>query len=324
MNLVDLIRGAGTILFIVALAGLIAYAGDRIGHQVGRKRLTLLNIRPRYTSTIIAVATGMIIALIVTLAAIFASNQVKTAFFSLNQINAEIAKARARANEAESKVNNGRLVVGVGTPMGYNPVLIPQDASPQMRRRLVKQLYDQTVAYVNQVYPPLGLRPFKPPADVQQVLDNYADSPEMRAALAEGDVLVLAAADQNLYAASRPGQLGDEVHFGITPPIPDRLMYKRGDLIAYESVPSGKNINAQLAVYELLANFVPQKATSDGFPPYFVSNVKAVQSLPPSAAQMQTMLANGTGNYVLSAFAATDIYPHTLALPVVVVLQKVP
>ncbi len=324
MNFVDLLRGAGTILFIVALAGLIAYAGDRIGHQVGRKRLTLLNIRPRYTSTIIAVATGMIIALIVTLAAIFASNQVKTAFFRLNQINAEIAQAQARATEAESKVNNGRLVVGVGTPMGYNPVLIPQDASPQVRRRLVKQLYDQTVSYVNQVYPPLGLRSFKPPANVQQVLDSYADSPEMRAALAEGDVLVLAAADQNLYAAGRPGAVGDEVHFGITPPIPDRLMYKRGDLIAYESVPSGKNVNAQLALYELLANFVPQKATSDGFPPYFVSNVKPVQSLPPSTAQMQTMLANGTGNYVLSAFAATDIYPHTLQLPVVVVLQKVP
>lgn len=324
MNFIDLLRGAGIILFIVALAGLIAYAGDRIGHQVGRKRLTLLNIRPRYTSTIIAVATGMIIALIVTLAAIFASNQVQTAFFRLNQINAEIAKAQARATEAESKVNSGRLVVGIGTPMGYNPVLIPQDASTQVRRRLVKQLYDQTVAYVNQVYPPLGLRPFKPPANVQQVLDKYADSPEMRAVLAEGDVLVLAAADQNLYASGRSGQLGDEVHFGITPPIPDRLMYKRGDLIAYESVPSGKNVNAQLALYELLANFVPQKATTDGFPPYFVSNVRVMQSLPPSTAQMQAMLANGTGNYVLSAFAATDIYPHTLSLPVVVVLQKVP
>lgn len=323
MNFVDLVRGAGTIFFIVALAGVIAYAGDRIGHQVGRKRLTLLNIRPRYTSTIIAVATGMIIALVVTLAAIFASNQVKTAFFRLNQINAEIAKAQARAAEAESKVNNGRLIVGVGTPMGNGAVLIPQDASPQMRRKLVKQLYDQTVAYVNRVYPPLGLRPFKPPSNVQQVLDNYADSPEMRAALAEGDVLVLAAADQNLYAAPA-GKPSDEIHFGITPPIPDRLMYRRGDLIAYESVPSGKNVSAQLALYELLANFVPQKATADGFPPYFVRNVLPVQTLPPTTAQMQSMLANGSGNYVMTAFAATDIYPHTLQLPVVVVLQKVP
>jgi hypothetical protein len=322
MNIVDLLRGAGIIIFIVALAGLIAYAGDRIGHQVGRKRLTLLNIRPRYTSTIIAVATGMIIALIVTLAAIFASNEVKTAFFRLNQINAEIAKAQARAAEAETKVNNGRLVVGVGTPMS-NGVIIPQNASPEMRRRLVQQLYDQTVAYVNRVYPPLGLRAFKPPANVQRVLDAYANSEEMRAALDEGDVLVLTAADQNLYTAGGPNQRSDEVHFGLTRPIPDRLMYKRGDLIAYESVPSGKNVSAQLALYELLANFVPQKMAADGFPPYFVGNVRAAQTLPTSA-QMQTMLANGSGNYVMSAFAATDIYPHTLQPQVVVVLQKVP
>ena len=77
MDFIDLLRGAGIIFFIVALAGVIAYAGDRIGHQVGRKRLTLLNIRPRYTSTIIAVATGMIIALVVTLAAIFATTKSK-------------------------------------------------------------------------------------------------------------------------------------------------------------------------------------------------------------------------------------------------------
>ena len=62
-----MLRGTGIVIFIVVLAGVIAYLGDRVGHQVGRKRLTLFNIRPRYTSTIIAVATGMIIALVITL-----------------------------------------------------------------------------------------------------------------------------------------------------------------------------------------------------------------------------------------------------------------
>ncbi len=316
MQFIDSLRGAGIVIFIVALAGAIAYVGDRVGHQVGRKRLTLFNIRPRYTSTIIAVATGMIIALVVTLAAIFAFNEVKTAFFHLNQINAEIAKAQAGATELERKVNNGRLVVGVGTPLGNAAARIPQGASPRLRRQLVRQLYDQTVAYVNRAYP-LALKPFKPPANVQQVLDAYADSPEMRADLAEGDVLVLAAADQNLY-------LHDPIHFGITPPIQDRLMYRRGDAIAQETVPGGKNVSAQLALAELLGNFVPQKAANDGFPSYFLSNVVPVQTIPPSPTQMQTMLANGSGNFVMTAFAAADIYPHTFGLPVVVVLQKVP
>jgi hypothetical protein len=317
MQAIDLLRGTGIVIFIVALAGVIAYAGDRIGHQVGRKRLTIFNIRPRYTSTIIAVATGMIIALVVTLAAIFAFNEVKTAFFRLNQINAEILQAQTRAKQLESKVNEGKLVIAFGTPLGNGAVRIPAGASPELRRQLVQQLYDQTVSYVNRVYAPLGLKPFKPPANVPKILDQYADSPDMRADLAEGDVLVVAAADQNLYQ-------DDPIHFGLTKPIPDRLMYRRGDAIAQETVPAGKNVSAQLALAELLGTFVPQKAARDGFPPYFVRNVVPVQTIPPNPAQMQTTLAKGSGTYVMTAFAAADIYPHTFGLPVVVVLQKIP
>src|SRR5579864_3452694 len=106
MHIVSLLRGVGIVVFIVVLAGVIAYIGDRVGHQIGRKRLTLFSIRPRYTSTIIAVGTGMLIALVITLIAIFASNQVQTAFFRLNELNAEIQKAQARANELEQKVTN--------------------------------------------------------------------------------------------------------------------------------------------------------------------------------------------------------------------------
>ncbi|MGB9652248.1 MAG: DUF3084 domain-containing protein, partial [Candidatus Cybelea sp.] len=75
MNLVEIVRGIGNIAAVMGLAGAVAYVGDRVGHQVGRKRLSLFGIRPRYTSTIVAIATGMFIALVVSLAAIFASEQ---------------------------------------------------------------------------------------------------------------------------------------------------------------------------------------------------------------------------------------------------------
>ncbi|HEX3369662.1 MAG TPA: DUF3084 domain-containing protein [Candidatus Cybelea sp.] len=84
MSFVEIVRGIGNVAFVMAIAGGVAYVGDRVGHQVGRRRLSLFGIRPRYTSTIVAIATGMVIALVVTLGAIFASQQVKTAFFKLN------------------------------------------------------------------------------------------------------------------------------------------------------------------------------------------------------------------------------------------------
>jgi uncharacterized protein (DUF3084 family) len=81
VNFVEIIRGIGNVFVVMAIAGAVAYVGDRVGHQVGRRRLTLFGIRPRYTSTIIAIGTGMVIALVVSVVAIFASQQVKTAFF---------------------------------------------------------------------------------------------------------------------------------------------------------------------------------------------------------------------------------------------------
>ncbi|HMD02671.1 MAG TPA: DUF3084 domain-containing protein, partial [Candidatus Baltobacteraceae bacterium] len=55
--------GSALILAIVLIAGSIAYVGDRVGHYVGRRRLSLFGLRPKYTSTIVAVGTGMVIAL---------------------------------------------------------------------------------------------------------------------------------------------------------------------------------------------------------------------------------------------------------------------
>src|SRR5579871_1964128 len=123
-----MLRGIGIILFIAILAGVIAYIGDRVGHQVGRKRLTIFNIRPRYTSTIIAVGTGMIIALVITLIAIFASNQVQTAFFHLNEINAEIAKAQARADALEQKFTTSPVLVNYESLMSPVVGRIPMNA----------------------------------------------------------------------------------------------------------------------------------------------------------------------------------------------------
>src|SRR5215469_16689267 len=113
----DIVRGTLTILIVMAISGVIAYVGDRVGHQVGRKRLTMFGIRPRYTSTIVAVGTGMVIALAVTVTALIFSQQVKTALFRMNQLSAEMTTMQARETELESKVNNGQLIVPVGRLM---------------------------------------------------------------------------------------------------------------------------------------------------------------------------------------------------------------
>ena len=131
MNIVEIVRGIGNLLAVMAIAGAVAYVGDRVGHQVGRRRLSLFGIRPRYTSTIVAIATGVIIALVVSLVAIFASQEVKIAFFKLNSINQQITELQERQRDLEAKVNNGRLVLPVDTLMVPFYRIIPQSAAPR-------------------------------------------------------------------------------------------------------------------------------------------------------------------------------------------------
>ncbi len=51
------------IILLVSLAGVIAYAGDRLGTFIGKKRLSLLGMRPKRSGQIIGIAAGVIIML---------------------------------------------------------------------------------------------------------------------------------------------------------------------------------------------------------------------------------------------------------------------
>src|SRR5579862_5626739 len=197
--LADAIRGTLTILIIMIVAGGIAYVGDRVGHQVGRKRLTLLGMRPRYTSTIVAVGTGMIIALAVTLTAIIFSQQVKTALFRMNQLSAEISSLQSREQDLEAKVNTGQLVIPVGTLMVPYVSVIKKGTSVEDRIAEANTFYNQAVRFMDATYTPLGLKKYVPPPDVDKTIKADFSDPKMSSALLSTDLLLVATAGQNLY-----------------------------------------------------------------------------------------------------------------------------
>ncbi len=309
----DIVRGTLTILIIMAISGVIAYVGDRVGHQVGRKRLTLFGIRPRYTSTIVAVGTGMFIALLAMLIAIFWSQQVKTALFRMNQISLEISQLQAQKNDLESKVNTGQLVVRVDSLMVPFFKEIKKGTPPDQRLRDMTDFYHQAVQYLNSTYTQLGLKKFTPPPDFEKKLNEIAAQPTVSAAGLDNDLLVYVTADQNLYR-------NDDIHFEINL-IADSKRLSKGQNIAYLVIPGGRNADINLAVGELVQIVSNVSARFGGLPPFLATNTRVVQTYPDLGA-MQQSLRKGTGNYALTAFAAVDIYPHTGGVPIVVTLTK--
>ncbi|HEY8495448.1 MAG TPA: DUF3084 domain-containing protein [Limnochordales bacterium] len=86
--------GLPLLVILILLGGIIAYLGDRIGMRVGRSRLTLFGLRPKHTSVVITIATGILIVAASLTVLSVASEEVRTALFRLREIQEALATTR--------------------------------------------------------------------------------------------------------------------------------------------------------------------------------------------------------------------------------------
>jgi hypothetical protein len=85
------VRGIALVILLILLSGAIAYIGDNVGRKVGKKRISLFNLRPKYTSIIITICTGAMIVS-VTLGGLFLfSDYARKSFFGLQKIIRELS-----------------------------------------------------------------------------------------------------------------------------------------------------------------------------------------------------------------------------------------
>ena len=98
------VYGVALIVVLAIAGGVIAYAGDRIGMKVGRKRLSIFGLRPKYTSMIITVITGVVIAGCSILLLSLASENVRKALFQIRQIQEALSATQSdlEAKRAEA------------------------------------------------------------------------------------------------------------------------------------------------------------------------------------------------------------------------------
>jgi uncharacterized protein (DUF3084 family) len=82
--------GFMVIAMVIVFGGLLALLGDRVGMKVGKKKLTLFGLRPKYTSMVITVLTGFFIAGLTIMVLSLISDYVHTAIFRLKAIQDEL------------------------------------------------------------------------------------------------------------------------------------------------------------------------------------------------------------------------------------------
>lgn len=88
------------VIAVLFLGGVIATLGDRIGMGVGKARLSLFNLRPRQTATLITILTGSIISASTLILLFGVSRQLRTGVFQLEQIQADLSQAQTELDTA--------------------------------------------------------------------------------------------------------------------------------------------------------------------------------------------------------------------------------
>lgn len=77
------------VLVLLAISGLIAWLGDRLGTRIGKNRLSVFGLRPRDTAVLITVTTGVLITLLTLGFAAMLSENVQIALFSVDALRQE-------------------------------------------------------------------------------------------------------------------------------------------------------------------------------------------------------------------------------------------
>ncbi len=113
------------------MSGGIAYLADKVAKKIGKKRISLLGLRPRHTAEIITILVGILIS-IFTIALILAvASPVRRWLFEGSKIRQQIVDLNAERTDAENKnkrlqKTNGALENGNGTLVNENKKITKQ------------------------------------------------------------------------------------------------------------------------------------------------------------------------------------------------------
>jgi uncharacterized protein (DUF3084 family) len=104
----------GSILVLIIVSGLIAWAGDVIGRRIGRRRLSIFGIRPKNTAIVITIFTGMVITLLTLVILAMISKEARFALMDSDRIMKELGDIQQefdRSKDVIRTLNEERLAL---------------------------------------------------------------------------------------------------------------------------------------------------------------------------------------------------------------------
>lgn len=146
--------GFTLILTLAIVGGAIAYIGDRLGMNVGRKKLTLFGLRPKHTSILVTIVTGVLIASASIGVLTIASQDVRTALFRMKEIQRELqglqtnfAEMKGQRDTAQKELQEAESRIGEALASYDQVILALAEAETEVELQKVSmQKNEQTIS----------------------------------------------------------------------------------------------------------------------------------------------------------------------------------
>lgn len=100
--------GITLILVLAVVGGVIAWIGDRLGTRIGKKKLSIFGLRPRHTAVVVTIFTGICITTVTFAIMAAVSENVRTALFGMDRLNAMIADTRAALDFTAAELDQAK------------------------------------------------------------------------------------------------------------------------------------------------------------------------------------------------------------------------
>lgn len=96
--------GLRLILILAVMGGIIAYIADKLGSKIGKKKLTVMGLRPHNTSVLLTVLSGILIAGCTIGVLAVSSQSARTALFGMEQLQKEMAALNDEKTKATEEL----------------------------------------------------------------------------------------------------------------------------------------------------------------------------------------------------------------------------
>lgn len=104
--------GIRLIIVMAVVGGLIAYIADKMGSKIGKKRLSIFGLRPKYTSILLTVLSGIMISVLTIGVMTVASQSARTALFGMEQLQKELVRLDEERSVVGEELETAKKKVG--------------------------------------------------------------------------------------------------------------------------------------------------------------------------------------------------------------------